>query len=807
MAEGEKDKAAPAQAEEKTGADFCLHCGLPVPQGSRHPGFCCPGCKAVYGILKGQDLGAFYELRGGRGQPVGAAPRPSVLDWLPALERDGNLQGSLTRVQLDIQGIHCAACVWVLQKLWNRLPGALQIQLNPGLGQVDLCYDRAQLDLPTWIHAVESLGYRLGPRGRAEEGGEGERRQRGLLWRLGICAALSMNAMMFAFSYYFGLDLSDPEVYGLFRWISFGLATLAVLVGGPVFFKAAFAGLKNHVLHLDLPIALGILLAYGGSVYWFLVRGDHSYFDTVTIFITLMLLGRWLQERAITRNRRFLLKAEGIEKLQVRRVEGERLETVPALSLEKGDVFLGLPGDLVPVDALLLDGEGLFSLDWIAGESEPRRFCEGEEVPAGSFVRDRSPRRLEVRRGVEESGLLRLLRPEANPFTDGRGKGFWSLLSRVYVLGVLALALLGVLLWAFLDPSRSLDVAISILVVTCPCALGLAIPLGFDLGMARLRGRGIFVRSGDLLDRIVRLRRVFFDKTGTLTWGGLIARPLGDLGRERGEGFPWAVLYTMARSSLHPVSAAVSELVPEAERRFLAEAQVREELGEGLEAEMGGIRYRLGRPGFAGEGEGECLFSREGELLAAFRVEEDLRSGYEEALQELRRKGLEIWILSGDHPDKVRVAAQKLGIPEKHALGGLRPEAKAELVQRLDQGQGLMLGDGLNDALAFREASAAGTPAIDRPVLPEACDFFYLGGGGNAVSDLFEVARRYRQIVRWNLWAAGVYNGVAVTLCLMGLMSPLLCAILMPTSSLVLLGRTWAKMRDPRKASWTSSPS
>ncbi|HHI81083.1 MAG TPA: heavy metal translocating P-type ATPase [Planctomycetes bacterium] len=797
MAEGEQDKAAPARAEKKKGAEACLHCGLPVPPGSRHPGFCCPGCEAVYGILKGQDLGTFYELGGGRGQPVGAAPRPSVLDWLPALEREGRLQGSLTRVQLDIQGIHCAACVWVLQKLWNRLPGALQIQLNPGLGQVDLSYDRAQLDLRTWIHAVESLGYRLGPRGRAEEEKEGERRQRGLLWRLGICAALSMNAMMFAFSYYFGLDPSDPQIYGLFRWISFGLATLAVLVGGPVFFKAAFAGLKNHVLHLDLPIALGILLAYGGSVYWFLARGDHSYFDTVTIFITLMLLGRWLQERAITRNRRFLLKAEGIEKLQVRKVEGERLETVPALSLEKGDLFLGLPGDLVPVDALLLDGEGLFSLDWIAGESEPRRFREGEEVPAGSFVRDPSPRRLEVRRGVEESGLLRLLRPEASPFTDDRGKGFWNLLSRVYVLGVLGLAFLGAMLWAYLDPSRSLDVAISILVVTCPCALGLAIPLGFDLGMARLRGRGIFVRSGDLLDRIVGLRRVFFDKTGTLTWGGLIARPLGEVGGKPGEGFPWAVLYTMARSSLHPVSAAISERVPEEERRFLSELRVREELGEGLEAELGGTRYRLGRPGFAGEGEGECLFTREGELLAAFRVEEDLRSGYEEALEELGRKGLEVWILSGDHPDKVQAAAKKLGIPEERALGGLRPEAKAELVRRLDQGRGLMLGDGLNDALAFREASAAGTPAIDRPVLPEACDFFYLGGGGNAVSDLFDVAVGYRKIVRWNLWAAGIYNGVAVTLCLMGLMSPLLCAILMPASSLVLLGRTWAKMRDP----------
>ncbi len=802
MVDGEQEKEELGLLKKKGSLEACLHCGLPVPQGSRHPGFCCPGCEAVYGILKGQDLCTFYELGGGKGQPIGAAPRPSVLDWLPPLERDGNLQGSLTRVQLDIQGIHCAACVWALQKLWKRLPGALQIQLNPGLGQVDLTYDRSKMDLAKWIHAVESLGYRLGPRSR-DEGAEGEGRGRSLLWRLGICAALSMNAMMFAFSYYFGLDLSDPEVYRLFRWISFGLATLAVLVGGPVFFRAAFVGLKNHVLHLDLPIALGILLAYGGSVYWFVARGDHSYFDTVTIFITLMLLGRWLQERAITRNRRFLLKAEGIEKLKVRKLIDGELRTVPALSLEVGDEFLGLPGDLVPVDALVQNEGGLFSLDWIAGESEPRRFVRGDEVPAGSFVRDRRPQRLQVRRGVEDSGLLRLLRPETSPFSSSEGQGFWGLLSRIYVLGVLTLAALGAGLWAILDPSRSLDVSISILVVTCPCALGLAIPLGFDLGMARLRRKGIFVRSGDLLDRIADLRRVFFDKTGTLTWGGLLARPLGSLPPEASQGghpFSWSVLYSMARSSLHPVSAAVSEAVPEGARRFLSDLKVEERFGEGLLAVLDGREYRLGRPGFAGEGAGDCLFSCEGKVLARFQVEEDLRPGYEAALEGLRNKGLEVWILSGDHQAKVQAAAEKLGIPKERALGGLRPEAKAELVAELDQGRGLMLGDGLNDALAFRKATAAGTPAIDRPVLPEACDFFYLGGGGSAVSDLHEVAGLYRRIVHWNLWAAGIYNGVAVTLCLMGLMSPLLCAILMPASSLVLLGRTWAKMREPRKS-------
>ncbi len=797
MAKRKEETAEEGGSLNPRPSEACLHCGLPVPPGSRHPGFCCPGCEAVYGILKGQDLGAFYELGGGRGQPIGAPPRPSVLDWLPPLERDGHVQGSLTQVQLDLQGIHCAACVWVLQKLWNRLPGALRIQINPGLGQVDLSYDRSKMQLGDWIHAVESLGYRLGPRSR-NEGDKAESRQRGLLWRLGICAALSMNAMMFAFSYYFGLDLSDPEIYSLFRWISLGLASLAVLVGGPVFFKAAFAGLKNRVLHLDLPIALGILLAYGGSVYWFVARGDHSYFDTVTIFITLMLLGRWLQERAITRNRRFLLKAEGVEKLSVRKLEDGELRTIPALGLEPGDSFLGLPGDLVPVDAVLESEAGLFSLDWIAGESEPRRFDRGDEVPAGSFVRDRSPQKLRVRRGVEESGLLRLLRPETNPFTDAEGNGFWNSLSRIYVLGVLLLALFGALLWAFLDPSRSLDVAISILVVTCPCALGLAIPLGFDLGMARLRRKGIFVRSPDLLDRLADLRRVFFDKTGTLTWGGLVAFPAFSL--PDGEAFPWAVLNSMARSSLHPVSAAVSEAVPQGERRFLPELRVEESFGEGLQACQEGRVYRLGRPGFAGEGEGDCLFSRDGQVLARFRIEEDLRSGYEAALENLRTKEIEVWILSGDHPSKVLAAAQKLGIPEERALGGLRPEDKAEMVAKLDKGKGLMLGDGLNDALAFQKATAAGTPAIDRPVLPEACDFFYLGGGGSAVADLHEVAGIYRQIVHWNLWAAGAYNGVAVTLCLMGLMSPLLCAILMPISSLVLLSRTWAKMREPRSS-------
>lgn len=777
----------------------CRHCGLPVPVEQPHGPFCCAGCRTVHGILSAEGLDRFYALGGGVGQPVGADPRQTgrdERDWLPALEQGGQLGDDLARVTCDVQGIHCAACVWLLQEVWNRTPGAMRVDLNPALGRAELVYDPREGTLARFADQVESLGYRLGPAGKTED-----RTERGLLVRLGICSALSMNAMMFAFSEHFGMSAADAESFALFRGLSFALATGAVVLGGPVFFRGAIAGVRQRVLHLDLPISIGIALAYAGSVLAVATGAGAAYFDTVTVFVTLMLLGRYLQARAVRRNRDYLLAHDGAEHIKTRRVRGDVLERVPVRDLRPGDEILLAPGDLLPVDAAVADEAGaVLSLDWVLGESRPRAFAPGEEVPAGAFLAGNRATRVRALRDAEESGLLRLLATPQLRDGDGeelRGRDrFWVLVNRTYTGLVLALAAVAGLIWAIVDPSRALSVTTAVLVVTCPCALGIATPLAFDLAVAGLRRFGIFVRNPNLLEKARHVRKLVFDKTGTLTWGGVRVRPI----RPMPTGAARDVLFTMASSSNHPVSVALARwLADNGDARLLRSLAAEDRVGEGVRAAHDGHEWRLGRGGFAGpacaQDEAVVHLSRDGEVLATFAVSEDYRAGAGDEVHALRDAGYATYLVSGDRVDRVRTAATDLGFAADAVKGEAKPEDKARFVAAMDEGDTLMVGDGLNDAPAFEAAFCAGTPALDRPVLPARADFFYTGTGTGAVTRVLATSRRFHRVVRTNLTLAAIYNVVAVGLAMAGVMTPLLCAVLMPISSLLLIGHTMAALR------------
>lgn len=772
----------------------CSHCGLPVPADSRHAGFCCSGCQAVHALLESSGLTRFYALGGGRGQPIGTAPRPTAHDWVDDLEAPDRDQ---VQVSLDVQGIHCAACIWLLQELWRRQPGGLHFQLNPGLGRAQLAYDPKRFSLRTYLESAERLGYHMAPASKSD----GDP-LRGLLIRLGVCVALALNTMMFALAGYLGLD-SGPTAR-LFEVLAFGLATLAVVIGGPVFFVGALAGLRQQILHLDLPISLGILLAWSSCAYAF-ARGDGApYFDTVTVFVALMLLGRYLQRRALQRNRDYLLANDGAEHLRARRLRDGRLEQIPIAQIVAGDRLLLAPGDLVPSRGELLEEHAMFSLEWINGESAPRAFKRGATIPAGAFNSGRQPVIIEAAVDPRASGLSELL---ATPTDDRDNLGsrdrFWVRLNRGYVAIVLPLAALAGVLWLFLDASRSLDIVTSVLVVTCPCALGLATPLAFDLAVARLRRQGVYVRTLSLLEKALGVRRVLFDKTGTLTWGGLRVEQIRPVPPELRD-----VLLTMTSGSNHPVSQAIDQELRGDGFTWLDDLRVEEFVGSGLQATWRGSMFRLGVPRFAlgdkpGERDNVCLFVRDGHVEAAFRLEEDVRQGYREEITGLQEGGYSVGLLSGDRQDKAERVAAHVGIPRDHVFGELSPEQKAEHVRAGDAAHTMMIGDGLNDAPAFDAALCAGTPALDRPVMPSRADFFFTGNGAGAVTGVLRMARRFRSTVTTNLGLAGVYNLAAVGLCFAGMMSPLLCAVLMPASSLALIGHTaWRLRRTDQETAW-----
>jgi Cu2+-exporting ATPase len=355
---------------------------------------------------------------------------------------------------------------------------------------------------------------------------------------------------------------------------------------------------------------------------------------------------------------------------------------------------------------------------------------------------------------------------------------------------VLVLAAAGLVgwLWATHDVERALVVTAGVLIVTCPCAFGIATPLGYELVLAGLRRAGLFVRAAGFLDRARAIRRVVFDKTGTLTTGALelvdgLALPLAER----------SILYNLVARSGHPKSQAIARALEAAGATFTPGLEVVEETGRGLLLRQGGVTYAV---------RGDA-FLVDDVLLARFRFRETLRRDARDEVASLRRAGYQVWILSGDEQARVDALADRVSIPREHALGGWSPEAKRAFVRGIDKGDTLVVGDGLNDSLAVEEATCSGTPAIDRPFLPARTDFYFTTPGLRPIGLALRAARALERVTRNNLAVALAYNLVAVTLAYAGLLSPLVCAVLMPVSSITVVAWTVLSL-SPRSALWKS---
>lgn len=807
-------------------ARVCRHCGEPLADSALRGStidtadtvadlFCCEGCRFVHELLNNEGLERFYDLRGAIGERVAswATGGPRDHKWIDvlraAVDDEAGRGLALHRISVDIQGLHCTGCVWLIEQLFRRQDGAKQITVNPTLGGARLIAE-SSFDLHRFVTDVERFGYACGPSRKVDSSDPS-----GLLLRLGICVAIAMNAMILAISRYAGLP--EGMLYTLFGRLDFALATASVLVGGSLFVQAAIQGLRRGILHLDLPIALGMTLAWlGSTVAW--LQGRAAYFDTLDVFVALMLVGRFLQERVLASNRRYLLTDDGIEGLLARRLdENGDVRIVPCTELRPGDRLLIAPGDLVPVDGQLSElaisagdshdthvasiSAADFSLDWITGESAPRRYEGSERVPAGAFLAQNRAVVLTAMQAFSMSTVVDLLRGAGRGEARGQTE-FWKRLPRIYVLAVIAIAFVaGGLHLYWTNPATALDVVVALLIVTCPCAFGIALPLATELTLSALRRAGVCVRSSSLLDRATRLRRVVFDKTGTLTTGRLrLGNP------ETLEGLSEqdrAVLYDMVTWSTHPKSTAVADALKARWPRLRVRnsAPPTEHPGLGLESTIDGAggssTYRLGSPAWVGAStaNADLSFARDGRVLLSLTTEETLRPNAAEEVAGLAALGVEVWILSGDDGPRVAAVASELGLRSDRARGNCTPNAKAEIVAGLDREDTLVFGDGINDCPVLNLAWCSGTPAIDRPFVAARSDFYVTGVGIDGIRRLVLAARRLRTTTYLLLAIALTYNVLTVALAASARMSPLLCAILMPLSSLSTLAAAIASTR------------
>ncbi len=732
----------------------------------------------------------FYDLKQGLAvAPVRSRPfEEHDFSWLPAkvaeAEEKAAAAGDGARLDLALEGISCVGCVWLVEKLFARHPGSVRAAANPSSGRLHLEWMPGKCELEPFLRELCQFGYVAAPAGSVT--GDHERRR--LAARLGLCGAFALNTMGFSLPVYLGMP-ADFEFAALFKLIAFLSATLSMLVGGGYFMDRAWRALRAGSLHIDLPIALGLVAAYIGSIVgWALGTERLMYFDFVSIFVFLMLGGRYLQTSAVERNRRRLVRQQPVPEA-VPRADGEgapvgRAEILPGLK------FLLAPGQALPVSGVLAAGEADFSLEWIHGEADPVRYSAGARLPAGAILLSRKPAAVEASERWEDSLIAKLTAPSGNERgTPGLDRLLRIYLSIVLLIGVVALAFWG-MRGEWLTGAQAM---ISIFVVSCPCALGVAIPLADDLAAAAMERLGVFTRTASLWPRLRRVRRVIFDKTGTLT----LERPIlesPDTVTALDDDAALA-LARMTHGSLHPIARSLLEALGTRGQKLLAENELTETCefpGLGMSLTSAGRRWSLGKAGWRGDGptfgtaetEGSEL-RKNGERVAAFHFSESLRPGAAATLRQLERRGFSVHLLSGDHPQKVRMMAIALGLPENQAHGGLSPEEKATAVVKMDRQDTLYLGDGANDSLAFDAAFVTGTPVVDRSLLESKADFYTLGSGLEFLSSLLATAAARENAVRAAFGFALIYNLTTVAFSAAGKMSPLLAAVLMPLSSIV----------------------
>ncbi|MDF1657710.1 MAG: heavy metal translocating P-type ATPase metal-binding domain-containing protein [Verrucomicrobiales bacterium] len=786
--------ADPPRIAETDEIRKCIHCGNSFQPRFEKETFCCSGCRVVYELIQSGGFGSFYELLGRKVlQPAeNADPAADQIaeleEAIMEAENSRTDQSAPAKLKLRIGNLSCTACVWLIDHLFRQHRGALKNSADTARSTLTLWWNPGEFDAIAFVKDLHQYGYPASIASDLDD--DAPQESRALLTRLGVTAGLAMNTMVFTLPSYLGMETTD-DLARLFSMVAFASATIALAVGGSYFFQRAVSALKMRSLHMDVPISLGLIAAYIGSLGGLAFGIEKMlYFDFVAMFAFLMLGGRWLHLRLLERNRRQLWARERDLSATFRLdAEGKR-ERIPLKKIEVGDRLEIAPGAMIPVNAELQDVSARFHLDWINGEPEPVPYRAGQTIPAGA--KNGSIGRVEAisQSAFTGSFLEQLLGSGSADISGDEAKAHPIL--KYYLSTVILVAIAGATGWMVRGNgiADSLQVFISILVVSCPCALGLALPLLNEMLLSKLKHEGIFIRKNSIWKRLKLIRILAFDKTGTLTEP--VKRLSDPEALESLDESALSALRHLTATNHHPAAKALHE---EIISRFglplePLSAPIEEVPGNGVASTLEGVTWKLGRRDWACDNsnskDNHCSLSRDGVAVASFPLTEAIRDGAAQQLRRLAAQGYRLMILSGD-PDTARVqfTAKALGIAPERVFSNLSPEDKAEMIQSDAADSTLFVGDGGNDSLAFAAAAASGTPATGIRAIESQADFVFTGRGFHAISHLLDQTKRRNRFVAILFATALTYNICAIGLCLAGLMNPLLAAIIMPLSSIV----------------------
>lgn len=792
----------------------CAHCALPVQPGLVEAGaaqqFCCHGCRAVYAAIHGAGLDDYYRIKeelaaaGQRAAPSGRGYAELDHERFQA-EAVCRTQAGLAQAELYLEGVHCAACVWLVEKLPRVLPGVVEARLHLGRAVVQLTWDPTAIALSAIARALDRLGYPPHPARGGDEQLRRRAEDRRALGRLGVAGAIAGNVMLMAFALYGGwFHGIEDEYRDLFRWTSLALTVLQLVWPGRVFFTGAVAALRTRTSHMDLPIALGLLAGLAGGAANTITGGGEVYFDSVTVLVFFLLVGRFVQQRqqraaydalallyALTPGRARLLAADGA------------VAEVPLEALAAGSRVEVRAGDSIPADGVVLAGDSQLDLSLLSGESRPVAVAPGARVHAGT-VNLRARLVVEVEATGAETRVGRLMElverhaRERTPIVRMADR-----LSGWFVLAVLGLAACNLLLWLRLDASRAVEHTVALLIVACPCALGLATPLAVAAAIGRAARRGLLIKGGEVLERLARPGLALLDKTGTVTRGRIGVAVWEGPAEAKG------IVLALERHSAHLYAAAFATAF--ADVTAPAATEVEERHGLGLRGVVGGCEVLVGSARWLAEQGVELPpaaharaaalaeqaltpvhVAAGGRWLALAGLGDELRPDAAAAIAALCARGWRVGLLSGDHPRVVAAVGDQLGLDPALCRGGVDPEGKVAAVKAAAaRGPVLMAGDGVNDAAALAAATIGVAVHGGAEASLAAADVSLTREGVSGLVALIDGAARTVRVIRRNLLVSLAYNAIGVSLAMSGLLNPLVAAILMPASSLTVISLSY----------------
>ncbi len=781
---------------------LCFHCGLSTRNplqfnGDLSKSFCCHGCLTVFQIIEKSELDQYYSIKNDSDQRL-FIPTPESKKNFHHYD-EANFQSDFVEnidgekhIKLYLEGVHCIACLWLIEKIPQILKGVIKSHFDFDNSVVTISV-KEELALGEVAKLLDKLGYTPHPIKNEDEVSKLKaNEERSYLIKLGIAMACMGNILLFSISIYAGLEGS---LKATFNWLSFLISLPVVTYCATPFYRSALSSLRNRKPNMDLPISVALIAGTGSGLFSLLTNIGETYFDSLTSLVFLLLLSRYcllkIRQRGVTSSNLEYFSSFGDVTI-IKSLLNRESRSVLAKYVSVGDLLLISEGDIIPADGVIIEGNAFINTSLLTGESLPIKYAKdarvlsGTEVITGEIIVRVNSIGEKTKLGEILANVKKLSKKQT-PFASLSDK-----VSRYFIVLIFLIATLTISYFTLIGyPLIGISRALTLLIVTCPCALALATPLSLSAAIQKLLKVGVVLKSEEVIEKLNKARNIYLDKTGTLTEGKF---QVLELGCELTQNFK-EIIWTLEKRGRHPIAAALRSYIeylgPTSEREM---TEWLETPGVGVTGIINNQKYHLKRtPAYMGAGTSVSLYEEE-DLLISIVLKDKARIDSKKIISKLKSMGMNPFIISGDSKKEVEDLALEVGINKDQAFSEISPEGKLALLSK--DPQSIMIGDGANDAMALRKASIGIAVKGSLDISLEAADIYFTRPGISSLCELLDTSVTAVKVIKINMIFSLLFNLVGSVLALSGIITPLMAAVLMPLSSLSVLLSTYLFSKD-----------